>query len=92
MIKNHGGARKRTICRLQVAPLNVGGAPGIWRLLGALEAQAVEADVLMMQETRVTEDDGLLWSDERRSWDTVCTVWLEAPTEDGGERLACQAE
>ena len=52
-----GGARKRAICRLQVATLNVGGAPGIWRLLGALKAQAVEAGVLMMQETRVAEDE-----------------------------------
>ena len=37
--------------------------------------------------------NGLLWIDERRScWDTMCTVWLEALTEDAGERLVCQAE
>ena len=52
-----GGARKCAICRLQVATLSVGGAPRMWRLLGVLEAQAVEAEVTMLQETRVTEDE-----------------------------------
>ena len=35
--------------------------------------------------------NGVLWIDERRSWDIMFTVWLEAPMEDGGERLACEA-
>ena len=61
---------------------------GLWEH----SAQAVEADVLMMQETRVTEDEWLAVEGRAAQLGHCVYRLAEALTEDGGERLACQAE
>ena len=74
-----GGARKRALHRLQVVTLNVEGAPGIWRLLDALQCSCRRKLVSRRRS-------GMLWIDGRHCWAITSTVWQGAPTEGDGQR------